>query len=275
MSRYLFARSSRSSITPRGRRRRSVSYDGQGGFPIASPLLRLVTAIAEGDWNIMLSNPLTADSRMMIHRKRAGPAAARWPSSSSWDEDPYMVITDAGRLVWIVDGYMTSDAHPYSRGPFNCGRVAFNYIRNSVKATVDAYDGNVHMYVFDHEDPLIQRLPALVPGSVRAASSAMPADLRAHAALAGRAVPRAGGDVPHLSHARSGVVLQSRRSVGSGDLRASDKERRPQTVTPIYMVMTLPGETQPEFLLTIPFTPRNKQNLIGADGGALRRTAPG
>ena len=127
-----------------------------------------------------------------------------------------MVITDAGRLVWIVDGYMTSEAHPYARdGSARTGQP-FNYIRNSVKATVDAYDGNVHLYVFDQEDPLIRAYQQLFPDSVQPALGHAGRSARAHP-LAGSAVPRAGGNVPHLSHARSGIVLQSRRPVGPGD----------------------------------------------------------
>ena len=77
--------------------------------------MRLAAAIDEGEPNILLTDYLTPNSRMMIHRKRARPRCRSWPASSQWDQDPYLVITDAGRLVWMVDGYTTSDAHPYSR----------------------------------------------------------------------------------------------------------------------------------------------------------------
>ena len=132
-------------------------YDGRGGFPLSAPGIRALAAITEGDWNIILSNALTPDSRMMIRR----PIPERLHELAefiTWDTDPYLVITSAGRLVWMADGYTTSAAHPYSRDVAFDNGTTFNYIRNSVKATIDAYDGDVHMYVFDDQDPLIRRI---------------------------------------------------------------------------------------------------------------------
>jgi uncharacterized protein len=237
----------------------SVSYDGQGGFPIASPLLRLVTSIAEGDWNIMLSNPLTADSRMMIHR-RVLDRLQTLAEFIQWDDNPYMVITDAGRLVWIVDGYMTSDAHPYARPVLTSDGSSYNYIRNSVKATVDAYDGTVHMYVYDQEDPLIRAYQRLFP-DLFTAFSEIPADLRAHL-RSPEGLFRVQAEMYRTYHMREPESFYNRADMW--DLATSSQgQGGAQTVTPTYMVATLPGESQPEFLLTIPFTPRNKQNLIG------------
>ena len=138
------------------------------------------------------------------------------------------MIGDDGRLVWIVDGYTTSEAHPYARPIQAEGAGEFNYIRNSVKATVDAYDGDVKLYLWDDQDPLILAYQHLFPGLLTPASE-MPADVRRPHALSGTAVPRAGRDLSHLSHARAGVVLQSRRSVGSGDVhqRAGRELRNP------------------------------------------------
>src|SRR6185369_4959255 len=96
-----------------------------------------------------------------------------------WDSDPYLVITEEGHLVWILDGYTTSGAHPYSKSlSVNDERV--NYIRNAVKATVDAYDGTTRLYVFTPDDPIIAAYQRLFPALLLPAS-AMPRDLRAHA----------------------------------------------------------------------------------------------
>ncbi len=201
-----------------------IHYDGQGGFSIASLALRTVAAIAEGDWNIFLSDAITADSRMMIHRKvldRLGTLA----EFVRWDPDPYMVITESGRLEWIVDGYMTSDAHPYSREVQPQDEEPFNYIRNSVKATVDAYDGTVTPVRLRLRRPSDSGLPAPVPGSFPARLGHAGRSSRAHP-LAGGIVPRSGRGVPHLPHARSRVVLQSRGVVGPGHLRANPGSRR-------------------------------------------------
>src|SRR6202035_2830428 len=97
----------------------------------------------------------------------------------TWDTDPYLVITDTGRLQWIVDGYTLTGAHPYSRPMTQRNGEDFNYIRNSVKATVDAYDGTVKLYVFDEESPLIQPTRKLSP-TLSTPASKMPADTRVH-----------------------------------------------------------------------------------------------
>lgn len=239
-----------------------IHYEGKGGFPIASSLLRIVAAIAEGDWNIYLSDSIQSDTRMLIHRKvldRLGTLA----EFMRWDPDPYMVITESGRLEWMVDGYMTSDAHPYSREVQPQDEEPFNYIRNSVKATVDAYDGTVHLYVFDSEDPLIQAYQRLFPSLFEPASE-MPADLRSHT-RAPEELFRVQAEIYRTYHMKEPDSFYNRADLW--DLATSAQSQNAsagatQSVTPVYMVMTLPGESKPEFVLTISFTPRNKQNLI-------------
>ena len=147
---------------PSGSSEVNTRYDGKGGFPIPSFGTRLLAAISEGDWNIVLTSALSPDSRMMIRRTLTERLTSLAPFMG-WDEDPYMVLTDEGRLTWIVDGYLTSESHPYSRDVEMEGLGRFNYIRNSVKATIDAYDGSVHLYVFDTEDPLIRVSGNLFP----------------------------------------------------------------------------------------------------------------
>ena len=117
---------------------------------------------------------------MMIHRKVRDRLQAL-AGFLAWDTDPYLVITDAGRLVWMIDGYTTSDAHPYSRSVDvgDMGRV--NYIRNAVKATVDAYDGETHLYVFAPDDPIIAAYQRLFPDLFQPGLAKCRADLRAHA----------------------------------------------------------------------------------------------
>jgi uncharacterized membrane protein (UPF0182 family) len=240
-----------------------IHYDGQGGFSIASLALRTVAAVAEGDWNIFLSDAITSQSRMMIHRKvldRLGTLTLG--ELVHWDPDPYLVITETGRLQWIVDGYMTSDLHPYSREVQPTDSDPFNYIRNSVKATVDAYDGTTHLYVFDTEDPLIQAYQRLFPDLFQPAS-AMPADLRAHT-RSPEGLFRIQAEVYRTYHMRDPESFYNRAELW--DLATSAQTQGggggTQSVTPVYMVMTLPGEAAPEFVLTISYTPRGKQNLI-------------
>lgn len=237
-----------------------IHYDGMGGFPIVSPMLRIVAAIAQGDWNIFLSDAIRPDSRMMIHRKVLD-RLSTLAEFIRWDADPYMVITDAGRLEWIVDGYMTSDAHPYSKEVQTQDQEPFNYIRNSIKATVDAYDGTVHLYVFDPTDPLIQAYQRLFPNLFLPAAE-MPADLRAHT-RAPEDLFRVQAEIYRTYHMRDPESFYNRADLW--DLAGSAQSQsggNTQSVAPVYMVLTLPGESQPEFVLTISYTPRNKQNLI-------------
>ena len=235
-------------------------YDGRGGFPISSFGMRLTAAIAESDSNILLTKSLTPESRMMI-RRRVPERLSELAGFLTWDSDPYLVITETGRLVWIVDGYTTSESHPYSRamGLNNGGR--FNYIRNSVKATVDAYDGDVHLYVFDDEDPLIAAYQHLFPELFTPGAS-MPADLRVHV-RAPEMLFRAQAEMYRTYHMRDPASFFNRADQWDVATGTAEQGVASQPVAPTYMVMTLPGETKPEFLLMLPFTPLNKQNLIG------------
>ncbi|HEX5430584.1 MAG TPA: UPF0182 family protein, partial [Bryobacteraceae bacterium] len=237
-----------------------IRYDGRGGFTIPSEASRIVASIAEGDWNIALSEALRPDSRMLIHRHvldRLGTLA----QFIHWDQDPYMVLTDSGRLVWMVDGYLTSDAHPYSRAVTLQDGETFNYIRNSVKATVDAYDGTVHMYVFDPQDPMIQAYERLFP-ALFTPESQMPADLRAHA-RAPETLFTIQAQMYRTYHMRDPASFYNRADLWDLATYTMDQSGNLQTVPPTYMVATLPGESKAEFLLMIPFTPHSKQNLIG------------
>jgi uncharacterized protein len=245
---------------PAGDHNAENRYDGKGGFPISSLLMRLAAAVSYGDWNILLTGYLTPESRMMIHRnvrERLNTLA----NFVAWDTDPYLVLTAEGRPTWIVDGYMTTRAHPYSRAIALEGIGTFNYIRNSVKATIDAYDGSIHLYVFDVEDPLIQAYRNLFP-SLFELSSAMPADLRKHVRYP-ETIFAAQADIYRLFHMKDPATFYNKSDAWDTAKFTNEQGAKPGPVTPTYVVATLPGETQPEFLLMLPFTPRNRDNLIG------------
>ena len=245
---------------PSGSEDVNTNYDGHGGFPISSMGLRLLAAWTLGDWNIVLSDALTSESRMMLRRSIAARLAEMAPFVL-WDSDPYMVITEDGRLMWMADGYTTSDRHPFSRGLTSGGGRRFNYIRNSVKATVDAYHGDVKLYVFDTEDPLIQAYSNLFPGLLTP-SEEMPADLRRHT-RAPEFLFRSQAEIYRAYHMKNPENFYNRADYWDLATFSGGQNAAPQTVDPSYLMATLPGESAPEFLLTIPFTPRNKQNLIG------------
>jgi hypothetical protein len=179
----------------------------------------------------------------------------------AWDPDPYLVLTEAGRLVWTLDGYTTSDAHPYSRSIRMPGIGDVNYIRNSVKATVDAYDGTTHLYIFDPSDPIIQAYDRIFPDLLLPASE-MPADLRAHARYP-EAFFRAQAEIYRTFHMLDPQAFYNKEDVWHVARNVQGQDTRPQEVVPAYVVATLPGETKAEFLLIVPFTPRSKDNMIG------------
>jgi len=245
---------------PAGEHNVNTHYEGKGGFPISSFFMRVAAAVSEGDWNILLTGYLTPDSRMMIRRKvteRVNTLAG----FVQWDSDPYLVLTADGRLVWIIDGYMTSQAHPYSRNVEMEGVGAFNYIRNSVKATIDAYDGVTHLYVFDEDDPLLNAYRNLFPKLFEPATS-MPADLRRHVRYP-EAIFNAQAEIYRLFHMRDPDTFYNKSDAWDIAKFTSSQGGQPAPVAPTYVVATLPGETKPEFLLLTPFTPRNRDNLIG------------
>jgi len=235
-------------------------YEGNGGFPITSFPMRLAAALAQADVNIILTGYLTGQSRMMIRRNVESRLEAL-AGFITWDPDPYLVLTDEGRLVWTVDGYTTTDAHPYSHRVQMQGVGSVNYIRNSVKATVDAYTGETRLYVFDPADPIIQAYQRLFPSLLRAASE-MPADLRRHARYP-EILFRVQAEVYRTYHMRDPQAFYNKEDIWDLARSMQGSESRPEAATPTYVVATVPGGNKPEFLLVLPFTPRNKDNMIG------------
>ena len=244
---------------PSGSENVQTTYKGDGGFPISSPLTRLAAAVEFGDGNILLTEYLNSKSRMMIHRsimERLSTIAG----FLTWDSDPYLVLTDAGHLVWMADGYMSAQSHPYSR-EVSLGDESFNYMRNSVKATVDAFSGETNLYIFDPNDVLIQAYAHLFPGLLKPSSS-MPADLRAHARYP-ETLFRVQAEMYRTFHMLDPEAFYNRADSWDFAKTASQQEGGTTTVSPTYVVASLPGSTTAEFLLLTTFTPANKDNLIG------------
>jgi uncharacterized membrane protein (UPF0182 family) len=245
-------------------------YEGTGGFPISGFFMRMAAAINEGEPNILLTRYLTSNSRMMIHR-RIVDRLEQLGSFLTWDNDPYLVITDSGRQVWMIDGYTTSDRHPYSRSlDLDNGRI--NYIRNAVKATIDAYDGETHFYIFAPDDPIIAAYRNLFPDLFRPAE-AMPADLRRHARYP-ETMFRTQAEIYRTYHMLDPQSFYNKEDLWDLARHTASQGSGTEPVTPTYVVATLPDQNQPEFLLLLPFTPRGKDNLIGlmlarCDGPAL------
>ena len=246
---------------PSGDQNKYATYQGTGGFPVGSLLVKAAAAISEGEPNILFTGYLTGQSRMMIYRKVESRLTHLAPFLH-WDQDPYLVITDDGRLVWIVDGYTTSLSHPYSQTlPLAGLDEGANYIRNAVKATVDAYSGKMTLYVFDPSDPLIQAYAHLFPKLFQPASE-MPTDLRRHVRYP-EAIFRTQAEAYRIFHMRDPQVFYNKEDIWEIARNLFGQSGQPEPVQPTYVVATLPGEKESEFLLILPFTPRGKDNLIG------------
>jgi hypothetical protein len=243
---------------PSGSQNVHVRYSGKGGFPISSFFLRVAAALTYSDPNILLTSNLTSGSRMMIHRQIMN-RVSTLAGFLSWDADPYLVVTNDGRLVWTVDGYMASAQHPYSAELSTEALGQFNYIRNSVKATVDAYTGETHLYIFDSGDPLIAAYARLFPDLLEDESK-MPADLREHIRYP-ETLFRIQAESYRTFHMRDPEAFYNRADLW--DLAKTGSKEGSSAATPTYVVAALPGEEKPEFLLITPFTPANKDNLIG------------
>jgi uncharacterized protein len=243
---------------PKGSDNAKTRYAGKGGFPISSLLMRAAAALDFGDSNIILTGYLTDHSRMMIHR-RVRDRVQELAPYLTWDTDPYIVVTPEGRLVWMVDGYTTSDTHPFSRQIEAYGGI--NYMRNSVKATVDAYDGETHFYVFDARDPVIEAYRTLFPSLYQDASQ-MPEALRAHTRYA-EELFSVQANMYRVYHMRNPQSFYNNEDVWELARYSSGQNAEPRPVSPTYVFATLPGETKPEFLLMTTFTPLSKENLIG------------
>lgn len=235
-------------------------YEGSGGIPVGNPLMRLAAALWQADYNILLTSLIQADTEMMI-RRDVRTRVETLAGFITWDRDPYLVITDDGHLVWTVDGYTTSQAHPYSQSIQLRDAGEINYLRNSVKATVDAYTGKTTFYVFDDADPIIRAYWNLFPDLFLPAS-AMPADLRAHARYPElQFVVQA--QIYRNYHMRDPQAFYNKEDAWDIARNVQGQDGSPQPLAPVYIVGSLPGENKPEFLLLIPFTPRNKDNLVG------------
>ncbi|HEX3877864.1 MAG TPA: UPF0182 family protein [Bryobacteraceae bacterium] len=245
---------------PAGEEDARSHYDGKGGFPISSFPMRFAAALEEGEPNILLTNYFTKSSRMMI-RRRVRERLQTLAAFLEWDPDPYLVISQSGRLVWMVDGYTTSAAHPNSRAVDlgDLGRV--NYMRNAVKATVDAYDGETHLYIFAPEDPLINAYQRLFP-NLFSSESQMPADLRAHARYP-EVLFSVQAEIYRTYHMLDPQTFYNKEDLWDLARHVSGQNSGSDAGTPTYVVASLPGESQAEFLLMTPFTPRGKDNLIG------------
>jgi uncharacterized membrane protein (UPF0182 family) len=249
---------------PQGETNSYTSYEGSGGIRIGGGLRRMLLAAALEDLTkLPFSDDITADSRVLIHRNIKEIVNSVAPFLI-YDKDPYIVVANDGRLYWMMDAFTESATYPYSRH-YSVGGNSVNYLRNSVKAVIDAYNGTVKFYVFDAQDPLIATYRATFPVLFQDASQ-MPADLRAHVRYP-ESLIRTQGEVFGLYHTQNTKVFFQREDLWSIATQVGlDDQGKKQTqpIDPYFVLMQLPGENiANEFAIILPFTPSNRNNMIG------------
>jgi uncharacterized protein len=237
---------------PSGEEDAYTAYHGTGGVPIRSDLRRLVFSSYFGSLKILLSNDISDSSRVLYHRRITERAAKALPFLR-FDADPYLVIRDDGRMEWILDAYTSSTRYPYSQA-FGDGT---NYLRNSVKVVIDAYDGTIEAYLADPSDPVIETYAKIFPGLFRPLAD-MPKDLLAHVRYPSDLF-RAQTALYTAYHMDEPDVFFHREDQWEIPSQASSGNTGDPYLR--HMVMKLPGERQEEYIEMTPFTPRGKNNL--------------
>ena len=248
-------------------------YDGLGGVPLGGFFSRLAWALRFGNLDTLISDKLAPDSKVLLEREIRGRVKRLAPFLFS-DADPYIVISE-GKLKWILDLYTITDRYPYSAvaatGRLNQGPGlpnGFNYIRNSVKAVIDAYDGTMDLYVIDPDDPLIQANEAIFPGVFKPLAE-LPPDIISHFRYP-EDLFRVQTDMYTLYHMTEPdqfytvsdpwqIARDPATQFNRAPLRAPFANA---PMLPYYLLMKLPGDDTLSFLLMQPFTPRDRPNMV-------------
>jgi uncharacterized membrane protein (UPF0182 family) len=237
------------------------SYEGTGGIPIDSLWRRLLFAIQFGAPEVLFSPAIIEGSRVLMYR-RIAERVRRIAPFLTYDPDPYLAIS-GGRLIWVQDAYTTSTRYPYSTPS-----AGINYIRNSVKVTIDAYDGTVVYHIVDTEDPVAATLARVFPDLFRPLD-AMPDDLRNRLRYP-QGIFSLQAAVFATFHMTSPDTFYNRED--QWDIPSLDAREGGQQMSPYYTIMKLPGGDAAEFIQMLPYTPRQKDNLAAwmvarSDGG--------
>ena len=262
---------------PSGEENVYIHYQGTGGVQLSSTWRKFIYGYKFDGTRLFVSDYPTSESRIMFHRQVRERVRTLAPFLE-FDEDPYIVLLD-GRLHWIVDAYTTSEYFPYSE-PFLADELiqykegnrtrsihmvvndylsGINYIRNSVKVVVDAFEGTVDFYIFEPEDPRVQVWSRIFPGLFKTKEE-MPAGLLEHVRYP-EDLMLTQGLVYSKYHMSDPTVFYNQEDLW---IRATEKYYdRIMPVSPYYIMWQLPGSTDPEFVMILPFTPKNRQVMIG------------
>jgi uncharacterized membrane protein (UPF0182 family) len=239
---------------PSGNENVYTTYRGSGGVSVGGLFKRLLFVLHFKELKILLSTDISSQSRVLYNRQIMERVNKALPFLM-YDQDPYLVITGEGKLVWIIDGYTATDAYPYSAQVSNLG----NYVRNSVKVTVDAYNGTLCYYIADPADPVIASYARIFPGVFKPLSD-MPPDLHAHIRYP-QTLFTIQAKVYSLYHMTDPQVFYNKEDMWK--IPESFSEGTTGAMSPYYTIMKLAevGKTE-EFILMVPFSPAKKDNMI-------------
>lgn len=235
-----------------------TTYAGTGGIKL-NLMNRIMFAVKEGKLNFLLSQDINADSKVLINRD-VKERAQKIAPFLIFDEDPYVVVAD-GKLYWIIDAYTISSRYPYSE-PID-ERSNINYIRNSVKVVIDAYNGTTDFYIADNSDPIIKVYSNIFKTLFKPLSD-MPQSLRDHIRYP-QTLFDIQSNIYRKYHIQDARTLYNKSDVWdiATQIYTADGDNTAQQVESAYLIMKLPEEQdQEEFLLMVPYTPQGKTNMI-------------
>ena len=249
---YVFVKTKRPEFDyPVGDKNVYSRYEGKGGVPL-SFFRKVLYAIRFGAFTILLSDDITSESRVMYYRN-IRERVSRIAPFIRFDGDPYLVISPEGRLLWYMDGYTVTNRYPYSEPVPRLG----NYIRNSVKVVVDAYDGTVAFYASDENDPILKTYGKIFPGVFRPLAD-MPPELQRHVRYP-PGMLSIQARMYRAYHMQDPQVFYNKEDLW--EIPRKPFQGSEQEMEPYYTIMRIPGEKKEEFILLLPFTPRNKDNM--------------
>jgi uncharacterized membrane protein (UPF0182 family) len=241
---------------PKGDENVYTHYEGAGGVPINSFIRRILFSLEFLDPQILFTTSLGPESRIMYNRSIDRRVRAIAPFLD-YDGDPYLVVS-GGRLKWIQDAYTTSNMVPYSTRSYDYFNKNLNYIRNSVKVVIDAYNGGVSFYMIDQKDPIVRTYSSIFPGLFKPFSE-MPDDLKKHIRYP-KDLFKIQANAYRTYHMKDVQVFYNQEDLWQtpNEIYASKRQK----MEPYYIIIRLPQEKNEEFALMLPFTPSNKDNMI-------------
>ncbi len=256
---------------PAGNENTTTNYSGKGGVPMQNIWQRTAYSLKFSTLELLISDYFKDGSRIHYHRQIRD-RAQRIAPFLRFDHDPYLVVID-GRLQWLIDAYTISNRYPYSepvvfspgaedvirnQDDYELVRDEVNYVRNSVKVRVDAYDGTLQFYIVDPQDPVLNTYRKMFPDLF---TTEIPAELQAHFRYP-LDLFKIQAQMYRAYHMENSEVFYNREDLWQFPKQSIEGSQQQMTMEPYYVTMRLPGQTKTEFMLILPFTPTNKDNMI-------------